>query len=120
MEEIVRNLIHIWGRYEAVVEAKARGMKSETVASVGKLLATAKPNGDAFRTLILKIRRTNHELEVELVRENMFTFHDLDKMRIRYKGLFLGEPIGVVKELDLGASVDCIGKFTVVRVQTLN
>ncbi|KAH7570300.1 hypothetical protein JRO89_XS05G0083100 [Xanthoceras sorbifolium] len=130
-------------------------------------MSSKQTNRDAFCMLIPKIWRTNQEVEVEIVHENIFAFHfqtaldrnrvltggpwnfdgsllaieeprgwgDFSKMLFRWMDFwvqihnvpllcmtkdiasFLGEKIGKVKELDLGVSGDCIGKFIRIRVQ---
>ncbi|KAL5821500.1 hypothetical protein ACOSQ3_023382 [Xanthoceras sorbifolium] len=54
---------------------KEDGSRKMSLCLVGKLLAIRQTNKEAFRVLIPKIWRTNHEVSVELVQNNIFSFH---------------------------------------------
>ncbi|KAL5776413.1 hypothetical protein ACOSP7_009339 [Xanthoceras sorbifolium] len=166
---------------------KIEGSKKLALSLVGKLLAGRQTNREAFRIMIPKIWRLTNEVSVELVRDNIFTFHfqnaldknrvlaggpgnfdnsllileeprgwgDISKMILKRCespssaprigpagsgrgvlqdfwiqihnvpllcmtcniGLQLGAKIGKVKDMDVGASGDCTGKFLRVRVE---
>ncbi|KAL5787998.1 hypothetical protein ACOSP7_004947 [Xanthoceras sorbifolium] len=68
---------------------KEDGMKKFLICLVGKLLTAKLPNRDAFRSLIARIWRTAHPVEVENVRNNIFAFyfHNLiDRKRVLIGG----------------------------------
>ncbi|KAL5816006.1 hypothetical protein ACOSQ3_024384 [Xanthoceras sorbifolium] len=106
-------------------------------------MATKQVNLEAFTAIIPKIWRTTQEVEIEILRDNIFGFHfrnQTDRKRVLAGGpwsfdgsilmleeprdvgelskigKFLGEQIRVVREIDAGASGDCLGKYIRVRV----
>ncbi|KAL5804902.1 hypothetical protein ACOSQ3_031702 [Xanthoceras sorbifolium] len=145
---------------------KLDGVKKLSLCLVGRLLSSRLTNCEAFRSLIARIWRTTHAVEVEHVGGNVYAFHfhnsldwkrvltggpwnfdnallvlevlsgygDFSEMSFRKAdfwiqihnaplicmtkniGLLHGEHIGEVKDIDLGASSDCFGKFIRVRV----
>ncbi|KAH7560710.1 hypothetical protein JRO89_XS10G0079800 [Xanthoceras sorbifolium] len=108
---------------------KEEGSQKMSLCLVCKLLVGHQTNMDAFRTLIPKIWCTSHEVTVELVRNNMFAFYFQnirDKKRVFFREpwtfdnslLVLEEPYGwgTVKEIDLRATGNCVGKFIRVKV----
>ncbi|KAL5852219.1 hypothetical protein ACOSQ3_007337 [Xanthoceras sorbifolium] len=115
-------------------ELQQIGKKKLELCLAGRLMATKQVNREAFRAIIPKIWGTTQAVEIEILRDIIFGFHfrnRMDKMRILAGGpwsfdrslLVLEEPermgnwpIGEVREIDTGASGDCLGKYIRVRV----
>ncbi|KAL5849276.1 hypothetical protein ACOSQ4_007289 [Xanthoceras sorbifolium] len=114
-------------------ELQQIGKKKLELCLAGRLMATKQVNREAFRAIIPKIWGTTQAVEIEILRDIIFGFHfrnRMDKMRILAGGpwsfdrslLVLEEPermgnwpIGEVREIDTGASGDCLGKYIRVR-----
>ncbi|KAL5823688.1 hypothetical protein ACOSQ4_021588 [Xanthoceras sorbifolium] len=149
------------------VELQEVGRRKLELCLAGRLLAIKQVNRDAFRAILPKIWRTTQEVEIEVLRDNIFEFHfknRLDRRRVLNGGpwsfdrsllvleepraagklsslafnrvefwvqihnvpmmcmtlkigQFLGDQIGSVREVDAGASGDCLGKYIRVRVE---
>ncbi|KAL5830504.1 hypothetical protein ACOSQ3_019972 [Xanthoceras sorbifolium] len=121
------------------VELQEVGRRKLDLCLAGHLLATKQANRDAFRVILPKIWQTTQEVENEVLRDNIFGFHFKNRMDRRrvLNGrpwsfdrslLVLEEPraagelsslaqIGTVREVDAGASADCLGKYIRVRVE---
>ncbi|TXG53267.1 hypothetical protein EZV62_022436 [Acer yangbiense] len=107
---------------------KAGGVQKMALCLAGKILSPDLVNREAFRVVISKIWRLRRGVEVENVTNNIFTFHfqlPEDRRKVSNVPLlcmmkeiveFLGSLIGKVREIDTGATGDCIGKFLRVRV----
>ncbi|KAL5781979.1 hypothetical protein ACOSP7_007008 [Xanthoceras sorbifolium] len=118
-------------------ELQVLGQQKLALCLAGRLLATKQVNREAFRAIIPKIWRTTQEVEIEILRDNIFGFHfrnQMDRNRALVggpwsfdgsllileepydMGRFLGKEIGPMREIDTGASSDCLGKYIRVRV----
>ncbi|TXG68287.1 hypothetical protein EZV62_003222 [Acer yangbiense] len=121
---------------------KDGGEKRPALRLVGKLLSTKSVNRDAFINLIPKIWRIREGVDIEVIDGNTFSFTfrcESDRRLVLQGGpwhfdkallihnvpllcmtseiaWFLGSIIRDMKEVDDGASGDCIGKYIRVRV----
>ncbi|TXG68181.1 hypothetical protein EZV62_003116 [Acer yangbiense] len=113
---------------EAVLEmaedVEQEGEEDVDRCIVGKVLSGKKVNREAFKGLIEQIWNPYGNVEVELVDDNIFTFHFANKEdmnRVWYRGpwhfaKWLAEQIGEVVEIP-AESRECRGKFMRVKVR---
>ncbi|TXG68938.1 hypothetical protein EZV62_003873 [Acer yangbiense] len=112
-------------------ELKDDGIKKMSLSHVGKIFGNKLINRDAFRTVMMRAWRVKTRLTIEVVMNNIFTFHfqcygerkrvlmggpwSFDNFLLKIR-LFLGTLIGDVLEINEGDSGDCDGKFIRIRV----
>ncbi|KAL5819765.1 hypothetical protein ACOSQ4_023607 [Xanthoceras sorbifolium] len=83
---------------------------------VGRLLATRKINHEAFRAIIMKIWHTTQEVEIEVLRDNIFRFHFsnmIDRKRVLAGGPWTFD--GSLLVLEESKDVGILGCFWVSK-----